>query len=235
MGAVVLGCTTPGNAHGVRRSQEVDELMAKGEREAILSALVSPGWVKLHPEYLEKWEEQEKKPIPEYARRLHYLASEEHDCYSDSQCASESFFLALDTSAIRPVRHILVACRKFGMAAFGLFVIRLSEATLPLGALKMSNTTQCTTLPALFLEEVEATLIQLLVSVLTFPSSGASFPTAADFKRQEVKVHLLLLPPMTRAVSYRLGLRPPSSNPSLKLRCLLNPRKKPSRMPPRRA
>lgn len=82
VGAVVLGCTTPGNAHGVRRSQEVDELMVKGEREAILSTLVSPGWMKSHPEYLEKWEEQEKNPIPEYARRLHYLASEEHDTWS---------------------------------------------------------------------------------------------------------------------------------------------------------
>jgi pimeloyl-ACP methyl ester carboxylesterase len=82
VGAVILGCTTPGNAQGVRRSQEVDALMAQGESEVTLSTLVSPEWLKLHPEFLEKWEEKEKKSIPEYAQRFHYLASEEHDTWA---------------------------------------------------------------------------------------------------------------------------------------------------------
>ncbi|MEN8171933.1 MAG: alpha/beta fold hydrolase [Chloroflexota bacterium] len=81
VGAVILGCTTPGNAHGVRRPQEIDALMIKGEREALRKTLVSPAWMKLHPKILEKWNEQEKNPIPEHAQRNHYLASENHNAW----------------------------------------------------------------------------------------------------------------------------------------------------------
>jgi 3-oxoadipate enol-lactonase len=81
MGAVVLGCTTPGNAHGVRRPSEVDTIMRSDDRDALLSTLVSPEWMASHPEFLEKWDERGKHPIPAYAQKLHYLASENHDTW----------------------------------------------------------------------------------------------------------------------------------------------------------
>jgi pimeloyl-ACP methyl ester carboxylesterase len=81
IGAVVLGCTTPGNAHGVPRPKEVDAIMRSDNADALLNALVSPEWLASHPEFLEKWEERRKHPIPAHAQKLHYLASENHDAW----------------------------------------------------------------------------------------------------------------------------------------------------------
>ena len=87
VGSLVLGCTTPGNAHGIPRSPEINAAMANppadpAQRVAFLiSYLVSPGWLASHPEYVAEWREQLSAPIPEHARRLHYLASEGHDSW----------------------------------------------------------------------------------------------------------------------------------------------------------
>lgn len=87
IGALVLGCTTPGNAHGVRRPPEVDAIMAnrpadpQEAMDALLSMMCSPAWIAAHPEYLERMREQALHPIPAYAQRLHYLASEGHDAW----------------------------------------------------------------------------------------------------------------------------------------------------------
>jgi pimeloyl-ACP methyl ester carboxylesterase len=87
IGALVLGCTTPGNAHGVRRPPEVDAIMAnppadpQQAMDALLSTTFSPAWIAAHPEYLERMREQALHPIPAYAQRLHYLASEGHDTW----------------------------------------------------------------------------------------------------------------------------------------------------------
>jgi pimeloyl-ACP methyl ester carboxylesterase len=87
VGAVVLGCTTPGDAHGVKRPAEVDAKMrnrpADPEEAATFLAeeMVSPGWLAAHPEYLAFLRERARNPIPEYARRLHYAASQGHDAW----------------------------------------------------------------------------------------------------------------------------------------------------------
>jgi len=82
VGALVLGCTTPGNAHGVRRPREVDPELASGDPARMLPFQVTPGWSASHPEYLaERIAAQRDHPVPPYARRLHYLASEAHDAW----------------------------------------------------------------------------------------------------------------------------------------------------------
>jgi len=81
VGAVVLGCTTPGHAHGVRRPSEVDALLSSGDLNALVSTMVSPEWMESHPEWLETWREEEEHPTPAYAQRLHYLASESHEAW----------------------------------------------------------------------------------------------------------------------------------------------------------
>ncbi len=89
VGAVVLGCTTPGNRMGVRRPPEVDAQMANRpsspEQAArqLCSQMVSAGFAGAHPEYLETLLERYRKPIPGFARRLHYAASEGHDAWDD--------------------------------------------------------------------------------------------------------------------------------------------------------
>jgi pimeloyl-ACP methyl ester carboxylesterase len=87
VGAVVLGCTTPGDAHGVKRPAEVDAKMrnrpADPEEAATFLAeeMVSPGWLAAHSEYLAFLRERARNPIPEYARCLHYAASQGHDAW----------------------------------------------------------------------------------------------------------------------------------------------------------
>ena len=87
MGSLVLGCTTPGNAHGVPRPAGVNALMANRpadpeEAAAFLMAqMVSPAWSATHPEYVVSIRDRMLNPIPAYAQKLHYLASEGHDSW----------------------------------------------------------------------------------------------------------------------------------------------------------
>lgn len=89
MGAVVLGCTTPGNAHGVRRPPEVDAAMADrptdpGEAlRQMLARMVSPAYADAHPEYVAAMRRRAEQPIPVYAQKLHYAASEGHEAWDE--------------------------------------------------------------------------------------------------------------------------------------------------------
>src|SRR5690348_4265397 len=85
IGALVLGYTTPGNAHGVSRSPEINALMAQPPADPVegvrfsLSMLYSPEWTAAHPE-IEAYLLQAPQ-LPEYVRQLHYRASEGHDAW----------------------------------------------------------------------------------------------------------------------------------------------------------
>jgi 3-oxoadipate enol-lactonase len=87
VGALVLGCTTPGNAHGVRRPPEIDAQMASRPSDpeealrAYIEALVTPQWAKSNPAWVEEQRQRFLHPLPGYVRRLHYLASEGHDAW----------------------------------------------------------------------------------------------------------------------------------------------------------
>lgn len=85
IGALVLGCTTPGNAHGIPRPADVDAQMAnlssdpEAARNELLEMMYSPAWIAANPEFIAQTLSQ--PPIPAYAQRLHYLASEGHDTW----------------------------------------------------------------------------------------------------------------------------------------------------------
>jgi pimeloyl-ACP methyl ester carboxylesterase len=85
--SLVLGCTTPGNAHGIRRPPEVDALMANrpadpDEAAAFLMAqMVSPKWSDANPDYVATVRERARHRIPTFAQKLHYAASEGHDTW----------------------------------------------------------------------------------------------------------------------------------------------------------
>jgi pimeloyl-ACP methyl ester carboxylesterase len=82
IGALVLGCTTPGNAHGVRRPPAVDPDLASGDPVRWLPHLVSPAWSASHPELLASLQETARlRPLPPHARQLHFEASEAHDAW----------------------------------------------------------------------------------------------------------------------------------------------------------
>ena len=87
VGGLVLGCTTPGNAHGVRRSAEVDAKMANRPTDPLEAAtflaeqMVTPEYLASHPGYLAYLRQRAENPIPRHAQRLHYEASEGHDTW----------------------------------------------------------------------------------------------------------------------------------------------------------
>src|ERR1051326_4427742 len=49
IGSLVLGCTTPGDAHGVRRPPAAEAVWRSGNSFKKLPLLVSPGWLVAHP------------------------------------------------------------------------------------------------------------------------------------------------------------------------------------------
>ena len=81
IGALVLGCTTPGNAHGVPRPSEVNAAMANPSADpaALLDTVFSPTWVAAHPEIIADM--LQRSPLPAYVQKLHYQASEGHDSW----------------------------------------------------------------------------------------------------------------------------------------------------------
>ena len=75
IGALVLGCTTPGNAHGVRREPEMDDAFRNRASDdnavsKLLDALISPGWLASHPEFLARMAERAENPIPPHAQKF---------------------------------------------------------------------------------------------------------------------------------------------------------------------
>ncbi len=87
VGCLVLGSATPGYAHGKRPPAEymaafLNPPTDPKERAAVLvSTLVSAGWFANHPERIAKVTATTGAPLSEQIRKLHYLASEQHDSW----------------------------------------------------------------------------------------------------------------------------------------------------------
>jgi pimeloyl-ACP methyl ester carboxylesterase len=86
LGALVLGCTTPGNAHGIARAPEVNTAVfgatdPEARLTAFLDVMYSPAWVAAHPEVVARVRERTAHPLPAEFARLHYQASEGHDAW----------------------------------------------------------------------------------------------------------------------------------------------------------
>ncbi|RKT53682.1 alpha/beta fold hydrolase [Saccharothrix australiensis] len=80
VGALVLGCTSPGGAHGVERDEAVRRSLAQPEpsafRRALLELMYTPGWLADHPGPHSTLGDP---AMPSHARRGHRLASHRHD------------------------------------------------------------------------------------------------------------------------------------------------------------
>ena len=80
IGALVLGATTPGDAHGVARAAVVDAVLSASRSpesvRRMAELMYSPDWIAAHPEVLTLGD-----PIPPHAQRQHYLASQGHDAW----------------------------------------------------------------------------------------------------------------------------------------------------------
>jgi len=75
LGCLILGATTPGNKHGIARDPEVTELFKSGNLAVLEELLYSPQYIagggfRLQP-----------ATIPDFAKVLHYHASEGHDAW----------------------------------------------------------------------------------------------------------------------------------------------------------
>ena len=81
LGALVLGATTPGNAHGVRRSAAMDKALRSTDVAALLETSFTPAWIAANRPLAEEIAVMWAAPLPAHARRLHYQASEGHDAW----------------------------------------------------------------------------------------------------------------------------------------------------------
>jgi 3-oxoadipate enol-lactonase len=77
VGALILGATTAGGSHAIPKPPEIDAILRSGPKSAIETEFYSPRYIAAHPDAFAP------PPIPPFARRLHYLASEGHDSWAD--------------------------------------------------------------------------------------------------------------------------------------------------------
>ncbi|KNB54102.1 alpha/beta fold hydrolase [Streptomyces caatingaensis] len=82
VGALVLGCTSPGGPHGVERGDDVRRALAQprpgAARRALLELMYTPGWLASHPG---PYHTLGDPRMPAHARRRHLAASARHDAW----------------------------------------------------------------------------------------------------------------------------------------------------------
>jgi 3-oxoadipate enol-lactonase len=84
IGGLILGCTTPGDAHGVRREAAVDAIMVATpgsiDIRDSLELSYSPAWIEAHPELLAPVPDSSRPPA--YITVQHRRASQNHDAWA---------------------------------------------------------------------------------------------------------------------------------------------------------
>ncbi|MFC7592573.1 alpha/beta fold hydrolase [Nonomuraea antimicrobica] len=82
VGALVLGCTSPGGAHGVERDNDVRRSLVQPDRaaarRALLELMYTPAWLAEHPG---PYHTIGSRGMPAHARRRHLAASAGHDAW----------------------------------------------------------------------------------------------------------------------------------------------------------
>ncbi|WP_328520843.1 alpha/beta fold hydrolase [Kribbella sp. NBC_00359] len=78
--ALVLGCTSPGAAHGYERSQEIRRALADPERtdSVLLDLMYTPAWLAANPG---PYPVLGDTSMPSYAKSRHLVASNRHDAW----------------------------------------------------------------------------------------------------------------------------------------------------------
>ncbi|MFJ8623506.1 alpha/beta fold hydrolase [Kitasatospora sp. NPDC093550] len=82
VGALVLGCTSPGGPHGVERGNDVRRALAQtrpgAARQALLELMYTPRWLDSHPGPHHTLGDPD---MPAHARHHHLVASNRHDAW----------------------------------------------------------------------------------------------------------------------------------------------------------
>ncbi|MFE6780225.1 alpha/beta fold hydrolase [Streptomyces sp. NPDC057702] len=82
VGALVLGCTSPGGPHSVRRGEHARRALAQtrpgAARQALLELMYTPGWLADHPGPHHTLGDPD---MPAHSRRHHLVASDRHDAW----------------------------------------------------------------------------------------------------------------------------------------------------------
>ncbi|ARQ71595.1 alpha/beta fold hydrolase [Streptomyces marincola] len=82
VGALVLGCTSPGGAHGHERGKDVRRALSQPDRKAagraLLELMYTPGWLATRRG---PYHTVGDPDMPAHARRRHLAASAEHDAW----------------------------------------------------------------------------------------------------------------------------------------------------------
>jgi pimeloyl-ACP methyl ester carboxylesterase len=81
--SLVLGATTPGNAHGVQRPAAVDKALRSADVVALLETSFTPAWITANRALADEIAALWAAPLPAHARRLHYQASEDHNAWDN--------------------------------------------------------------------------------------------------------------------------------------------------------
>jgi pimeloyl-ACP methyl ester carboxylesterase len=82
VGSLILGCTSPGGAHGLERDNTVKRSLAQPDRQAarraLLELMYTPAWLATHPG---PYTTLGDPHMPAFARRRHLAASAGHDAW----------------------------------------------------------------------------------------------------------------------------------------------------------
>jgi pimeloyl-ACP methyl ester carboxylesterase len=82
--ALVLGCTSPGKAHGFERSQAIRRALAQadqaGRDQILLDLMYTPGWLATHPG---PYDVLGDATMPTYAKGRHLVASNNHEAWDE--------------------------------------------------------------------------------------------------------------------------------------------------------
>ncbi|MFF9019757.1 alpha/beta fold hydrolase [Streptomyces eurythermus] len=82
VGALVLGCTSPGGRHAVERGDDIRRALTRPEpgaaRQALLELMYTPAWLASHPYPHHTLGDP---GMPAHARRHHRAASDRHDAW----------------------------------------------------------------------------------------------------------------------------------------------------------
>ncbi|HEY9475321.1 MAG TPA: alpha/beta fold hydrolase [Mycobacteriales bacterium] len=81
IGALVLGCTSPGGRHGIERGNDVRRSLAQrgpAARQALLDLMYTPAWLVTHPGPHNTLGDPD---MPAYAKHRHLVASNQHDAW----------------------------------------------------------------------------------------------------------------------------------------------------------
>ncbi len=77
IGSLILAATTPGSKHEIARSEKVTEILKSGNLESLAELVYSQEYLSTHKDYFMKY----ISSIPEFARGLHFWASQNHDAW----------------------------------------------------------------------------------------------------------------------------------------------------------